>query len=474
MSATIGPVQESIPFYRDSRVLAVLAQVIFVIIIALSGWFLINNMLTGLRESNIPIGWEFLQQEAGFAIAEGARFDPSDTYLRAFIVGVGNTVRVAISGIALATILGLIAGIARLSNNYLVNKLASGYIELIRNTPLLVQLFFWYFAIILKLPDIGDSIQIPGLAFLSKRGIALTWPFITQSGGAWLLWLAGALVVAFVAGYLRRRNLDRRGRVGSVMPWAIPAFLVVAIVGYFATASAVSLPEEISFDLRRGDRGVLYVDTNGDGRYRVGDDQPMARVPITLFDADGRELGRALTGSEGEFRFLDLEAEGTEVRWEVPEPIAISRPAISGFNYAGGQMLSPEFAALLLGLVVYTAAFIAEIVRAGIQAVPNGQWEAARALGLGGGETLRMIVLPQALRVIIPPLTSQYLNLTKNSSLAIAVGYPDLFNVSRTIFNQSGAAIQMFVLIMGTYLSISLLTSAFMNWYNRRVALVER
>jgi general L-amino acid transport system permease protein len=200
----------------------------------------------------------------------------------------------------------------------------------------------------------------------------------------------------------------------------------------------------------------------------------MRYIPVTLLDEGGNEIATVTTDGNGEYRFLDLETEGVSLIWDTPQPLYYSQPTLVGFNFRGGMTLSPEFFALLLGLVIYTAAFIAEIVRAGINAVPKGQWEASRALGLTANQTLRMIVLPQALRVIIPPMTSQYLNLTKNSSLAIAVGYPDLFNISRTIFNQSGAAVQVFMMIMATYLSISLLTSLFMNWYNQRVALVER
>lgn len=467
---------QTTPLYRDTRFLAILAQLLFAIVIVLLGAFLINNMLTGLRTSNIPLGWDFLKQEAGFAISEGAPFQASDTYGRAFVVGVLNTVRVAVSGIVLATILGLIAGIARLSSNWLVRNLASGYIELIRNTPLLVQLFFWYFAVIIKLPDIKDSLHIPGVALLSKRGVAISWLYVSESGQIWLYWLLAALAIAIALGFLRRRRLEREGLVGSSLTWAIPGFLLVAVIGYVVTAATASLPANITYELNRGDRGTLYIDEDGNGKFQYGVDRPMAHVPVTLHDATGNELGTVYTDNQGSFRFFDLaeEATGASITYAVPSPLVLSEPAQQGFNYRGGQTLSPEFAALLLGLVVYTAAFIAEIVRAGINAVPKGQTEASRALGLTSGQTMRMIVLPQALRVIIPPLTSQYLNLTKNSSLAIAVGYPDLFNVSRTIFNQSGAVVQMFVLIMGTYLSISLLTSAFMNWYNKRVALVER
>jgi general L-amino acid transport system permease protein len=465
---------ERIPFYRDARVLAVIAQVLFAVFIILLLGFFIRNMLIGLRASNIPIGWDFLRLEAGFAIAEGPSFSPSDTYLRAFLVGVANTLRVAVSGVILATLVGLIVGIARLSNNWLLRTLAVGYIDLIRNTPLLVQLFFWYFAVILKLPDVRASIAIPGLGFLSNRGTAFTWIYLSEVGRNWIYWLAAALIVAIIIGILRRRQLNQQGRVGSTLPWAVPAFLFIAFAGYMAIASVASLPEGVTYDLRRGDRGTLFVDINGDGRYDPAVDRPLAYVPVTLLDATGAELGTVSTDTAGEFRFFELDGEGATLTWDVPPPLVVSRPVIQGFNFRGGLNLSPEFFALLIGLVIYTGAFIAEIVRAGINAVPKGQWEASRALGLTGTQTMRMIVLPQALRVIIPPMTSQYLNLTKNSSLAIAVGFPDLFNVSRTIFNQSGAAIQVFIMIMVTYLSISLVTSLFMNWYNKRVALVER
>lgn len=462
------------PFYRDTRFLAIIAQIVFAIFIVLLFAFLIRNMLVGLRASNIPIGWGFLQQEAGFAIAEGPTFAPSDTYLRAYLVGVANTLRVAVSGIFLATLLGLFVGIARLSTNWLLRILAGGYIDLIRNTPLLVQLFFWYFAVILKLPDVRESIEIPGIGYLSNRGTALTWVYLSEVGRGWLYWLIGALIVAIVIGVIRRRQLNQQGSVGSTLPWTLPAFAIIAVMGYFVVSASANLPSNVAYELRRGDRGTLFVDVDGDGDFDSAVDRPLSRMPVTLLDGNGVELGRASTDDQGEFRFFDLEAEGEQIQWEAPAPLVISRPVIQGFNFRDGMSLSPEFFALLLGLVIYTGAFIAEIVRAGINAVPKGQWEASRALGLTGPQTLRMIVLPQALRVIIPPLTSQYLNLTKNSSLAIAVGYPDLFNVSRTIFNQSGAAIQVFVMIMATYLSISLLTSLFMNWYNKRVALVER
>jgi general L-amino acid transport system permease protein len=465
----------TIPFYRDVRTLAVLAQAAFLLAIVITGYYLVSNVTAGLRASNIPLGWGFLRQEAGFAISEGPLFDPAESYARAFVVGAINTVRVAISGIILATVFGLLVGIARLSSNWLLRSLATGYVEVVRNTPLLVQLVFWYFAVILKLPDIGNSQNLgDGLLFASNRGLSLTWPRISPSGQALIFWAVGALVAAVVIGLVYRRIRVQQGRIESGLAPALIALLIVLATGYAITALTASLPEEVAYTLQRGDRGMIFHDRNGDGLFSPELDQPLRYMPVTLLAADSSRLGAALTDSGGAFRFFDLPQEGAALAWNTPSPIVWDEPVLQGFNYRGGQLLSPEFAALLLGLIVYTAAFIAEIVRGGMNAVPKGQWEASRALGLSGGQTLRLVILPQALRIIIPPLTNQYLNLTKNSSLAIAVGYPDLFNVSRTIFNQSGATVQMFILIMATYLALSLLTSAFMNWYNRRMALVER
>ena len=350
-------------------------------------------MKRGLESRGLWGGFDFLKLEAGFDIGEGIAYDLSDSYARAFLVGVVNTLRVTIVGIALATVLGLVTGVARLSSNWLVNKIASVYIESIRNTPLLVQLYVWYFAVIMKLPRVKESLVLPGPVFISNRAVALPWPAPSTSFGAWVPYLIAALVVAGIIGVIRACGRRRIGRPPFSGLWMVLVFIGIAALGWFLS----------------------------------------------------------------------------------PKPLFIvSVPSLEGLNYQGGVILTPEFTALLVGLVVYTGAFIAEVVRAGIQSVSRGQIEAARALGLSESLILRLVVLPQALRVIIPPLTSQYLNLAKNSSLAIAVGYPDLFNVAGTIFNQTGRAVQVIVLIMGSYLSISLFTSLLMNIYNRRVQLVER
>jgi general L-amino acid transport system permease protein len=383
----------TIPLWRDVRLLRVLAQFAFVGgLVLVASWFY-ANLRFNLERTGIRLGFDFLSVTSGFGISEGIAFQATDSYGYAFWVGIVNTLRVIGIGIVLATLLGLIAGVARLSSNWLISKMASVYIETIRNTPLVVQLFFWYTATFLKLPLVQESIELPGPIYLSQRGLTLPEPYGTESFATWRYFLLAGLIVAVIVYFTRRRHLQREQRPGFPSLWAISAFLGVAAVG------GLLLPEP---------------------------------------------------------------------------PIAWHVPVLGRFNFQGGLQLTPEFAALLTGLVVYTGAFIAEIVRGGILAVSKGQKEAARAIGLSNLQVLRLVILPQALRIIIPPTTSQYLNLAKNSSLAVAVGYPDLFSVGSTIINQSGRAVEMILLIMASYLTMSLITSAFSNWYNRRVRLVER
>ena len=463
------------PFYRDSRNIGIFIQIIFLLVVAATGGWLVNNMLTNSSGGAAAVlGFDFLGQTAGFEISEGPAFTREESFGRAFMVGVANTARVGITGIVLATLLGLLAGIARLSNNWLLNKIATVYVEVIRSTPLLVQLFFWYFAVILQLPEQENALTIAQVGMISNRGVFLTWPFITEAGQAYIWWLLAAALAALGSGWWRRRQLAAQGKIGSGIVSALAAFALIAMTGYFVTAVTGSLPDQLSYELRRGDRGILFADIDGDGAFTQDVDRPMRFVPVDLLDGDGKVLASTVTTEEGEFRFFEPPEGGTTIQWQTPGVLFLSTPEIQGPAVRGGLTMSAEFVGLLLGLVIYTGAFIAEIVRAGINAVSKGQWEASRALGLSTRHILIMIILPQALRIIIPPLTSQYLNLVKNSSLAIAVGYPDLFNVSLTILNQSGAEVQMFLIIMGTYLTFSLITSSFMNWYNRRVALVER
>ena len=378
--------------WNNPTLRSVVYQLLAVAIVGGAGWYLVHNTLHNLSVRNISTGFGFLTREAGFAIGESViSFTPADTYQRAITVGVLNTLRVALIGIVLATLLGTIIGIARLSKNWLIRKVSSVYVEVMRNIPLLLQLFFWYTIIIETMPGPRRAHHpLPGV-FVSNRGIQL--PTVQGEG---LLWLLAGLFMAIVASIVlvkwARRRQEQTGQL-------------------FATGRAVF--------------GLLLV------------------VPTLVWWVSGSSLNL-----------------------EVPE--------LKGFNFAGGMTISPEFAALLFGLVIYTSAFIAEVVRSGIESVHRGQWEAAGALGIKSGFVLRLVVLPQALRVIIPPMTSQYLNITKNSSLAVAIGYPDLVSVINTTLNQTGQAIEGILMIMAAYLTVSLSISLLMNWYNKRIALVER
>lgn len=373
----------NVPFWRDVRVLRIAGQVAVVLAVALLLYFLGSNLVGTMAERNLQFAFGFLDNRAGFEIGESPfPYSSDDTYAQAYLVGVLNTLFVGIVGIILATLLGIVVGVARLSNNWLVKQVVGAYVEVIRNTPLLVQLFFIYFVVLLQLPQVRDTITLPGHVFLNQRGLFIPSPIL---GSTFPMWLGALLVAVVLTAWLRARGPERqRG-------WILLAPLVVAILA-----------------------------------------------------------------------------------WIVLRPVSFDLPVQGRFNFSGGMALSTSFMAILLGLVVYTAAFIGEVVRGGIQAVRRGQLEASRALGLSEGDTLRLVVFPQALRIIVPPLTSQYLNLIKNSSLAVAVGYPDLFKIGTTMTNQTGQPVPVVVLVMATYLAISLITSLLMNLYNRRVQVLER
>ncbi|MFO7167070.1 MAG: ABC transporter permease subunit [Chloroflexota bacterium] len=384
----------SIPFWRNVRVLSWIGQAAFLLLVALVAAWLYGNVTAGMQRIGIGGGYGFLNQSAGFEIGvKPVPYTPQDSYWRAFLVGVLNTLSVTVLGIVLATILGLLMGIAQLSSNWLIARLAQAYVAIFRNTPLLVQLLFWYLAVFLRLPRVQEAIALPGPIYLSNRGVTMVGLVPTESFGVWLLLVLVGVAAGAALWYFLRRAQERTGLQSPRFLLALLVVALVAVAGWLVLA---------------------------------------------------------------------------------PSPLAVEVPERRGLNFRGGWQFVPEYAALLLGLVVYTGTFIAENVRAGIQGVARGQTEAAQALGLSRGQVLRLVVLPQALRIIIPPTTSQYLNLAKNSSLAIAIGFPDLFNVSRTITNQTGQVIQMIGLIMASYLAISLTTSLLMNLYNRRVRLVER
>jgi general L-amino acid transport system permease protein len=383
-------------FWRDIRFIQIVSQVIFILAVAVVAGFLYANVRENLARAGMTVGYGFLSNPASFDIGESfIPYQASDPYSRALLVGIVNTLVVSILGIILATIVGILAGVARLSSNWLIKQIAGAYIGVIRNTPLVIQLMFWYFGVILQLPGVKEALEFPGPSYLSNRGVYIPWPIGTETYAGWsqFFWVA-ALSVVIIWYFLNSQSK----KTGLPVP--------------FAWYSAYLL------------------------------------VPALIL-----LLGAVL---------------------QPQPPLAISIPELKGFNFKGGKTLTPEFTALVFGLVLYTGAFIAEIVRAGILSVSKGQMEAARSLGLTAGQTLRLVVFPQALRVIIPPMTSQYLNLAKNSSLAIAIGYPDLFSISGTIFNQTGAAIEIIVIMILSYLAMNLVTSLLMNIYNSRTRLVER
>lgn len=529
-----NPQSETVPFWRDGRVLGVLAQIIFVVLIVLFGRWLINNTLTNLKTLNsqlfcadgsIRCMFDFLQQDAQFAISESPiPYEPTDSYKQAVLVGVANTIKVSVLGIVLATILGTLVGIARLSPNWLVSQITKWYIDLMRNTPLVLQLLF--LAVVLRfLPDVKEALSLFGLPiYLSQRGMNYPSLVFMPSFATWLAFIVLAVIQVQVLWVILGRWEEQSGRDTNRFLWVILSALFILAIGWqvsgvyadnqaFMVAKAdrvrefgdledlalrqfgVNRLEEIEEAIAAGELSEeeveelsLKVCTLADSPSQINftaqlqsmnipyqvvkSDRPdqaiedYAADECQLFVAPRAILAGVVSG---------LEDSGNQFIVSVPErPVRISIPRLEGFNYAGGSEITPQFAAALLGLVIYTGAFIAELVRAGILSVSRGQSEAARALGLTESQRLRLIVLPQALRVIIPPLTSQYLNLAKNSSLAQFVAFPELWTVSYTIGNQSGQNLQVVLIVMATYLTVSILISALLNWYNQKVALVER
>jgi general L-amino acid transport system permease protein len=383
-----------IALHNNPRARAAFYQLILLAGVLWFGYEFALNAKANLEAYRIASGFGFLENTAGFGVNQSLiAYDEADSYGRVFVVGLLNTLLVAGLGIVLATILGFLIGIARLSPNWLVARLAGGYVELIRNLPLLFQILFWYLAVLGTLPGPRQSLSVFGEVFLNNRGIFMPAPVAGEGAGL----VFGTLVLGVIAttalGLWAKRRQERTGR-------RFPVF-------WIGLALLIGLP------------------------------------------------------------LIAMVASGF--------PIRLEKPALRGFNFVGGIRLIPEFVALLVALATYTAAFIAEIVRAGVLSVPRGQSEAALALGLRRRSVLRLIVVPQALRLIVPPLTNQYLNLTKNSSLAVAIGYPDLFAVfAGTTLNQTGQAIEIIALTMAVYLAISLLTSMLMNWYNAHIRVTER
>ncbi|EKG40048.1 ABC transporter permease subunit [Pseudomonas sp. SZ57] len=378
----------------DPKVRAWLFQIITVVAVIALGWFIFDNTQTNLQHRGITSGFGFLENSAGFGIAQHLiDYSEADSYARVFVIGLLNTLLVSVIGIVLATLLGFVIGVARLSPNWMISKLATVYVEVFRNIPPLLQILFWYTAVFLTLPGPRQAHGYLDMFFVSSRG--LNMPRALPAEGAWAF--LASLVVAVIA-------------IVMMVRWANKRFEATG--------------------------------------------QPFHKFWV------GLALLLVIPG-------LSVLIFGSPVHWELPQ--------LKGFNFTGGWVLIPELISLTLALTIYTAAFIAEIVRSGIKSVSHGQTEAARSLGLRPGPTLRKVIIPQALRVIIPPLTSQFLNLAKNSSLAAAIGYPEMVSLfAGTVLNQTGQAIEVIAITMSVYLAISISISLLMNWYNKRIALIER
>jgi len=383
---------EKIPLWRDDRFRRNALQVLVLFVIIIVVGFFANNLVTNFKQLGLKFGFDFIDRPASFGIGDTAiAYQPTDPYTRALLVGLLNSLRVIIVGLIFASVVGVIVGISRLSDNWLVRQLATVYVEVFRNTPLLLQLFFWYFAVFLRLPKIENPLRLPGSIFLTNAGLNLPWP--ANNTQTWLS-IAFLVVSAVLAVIIWKRRTYLRvvqGDSGQVLSWGL---LAIALLGVIALIFGLA--------------------------------------------------------------------------WQFP----VYDPSIP--NIQGGLTLSSEFGTILTGLSVYTAAFIAEVVRAGIQSVNIGQWEAAKALGLNPNLSMRLVIFPQALRVMIPPLTSEFLNLAKNSSLGVAIGYFDVYAVSSTVSNQTGRGIEILLILMITYLTINAIISIGMNSLNRAVQIKER
>ena len=509
------PSQTRVPLWRNVVVIKWASQIAVLAFLIWLAYILITQATSNLRATGIPFSWDFLGEPLGVKLSEGFNTDP-ETGLEALAVGMVNMLRITWSGVIAATILGTLIGVARLSSNWIVSRIANSYIEFFRNIPLLVQIIFWL-ALTIALPDLTTDMKGTRWLFASPKGIALPW--FTPQAGRWqysVLVIAGFLAARWV--YRRRVELlEREGRETHALAWSLGAFGLFLVGGWFAHPIAGVLgwlfaalawltgtTPVIVFQLAVAGAGV-WLALRYILRYlgRLRSPAGMARptdddifrlalagvlgIGILLFFVSGageatlsRVLGRSPTykmnwGFEPLFDFLASRFDfsgGSPLRFSLPEVVV---PTIfPRYSAEVGKALSPGFVAVWLGVTLYAAAFIGEIVRAGIMAVHRGQAEAGAAVGLRRGQVLRLVVLPQAFRIILPPLGSQYLNLAKNTSLGIAVAYADIVQVGQTIFNQKGQALPVFILWMGFYAFVSLILSGVVNYYNRKTALVER
>jgi general L-amino acid transport system permease protein len=387
--------EEKIPFWRDSRFIKVIIQVLIIAFLLFFVIIFSHNFIKNFQQLGLSFGFGFIVDNdlnSRFNIGDSPiPYKPTDPYFKAILVGLLNSLRVMITGIILTFILGVMIGLGRLSNNWLVQKLSTVYVEIIRNTPLLLQLFFWYFAVFLKFPKIDNPLIIINSIFLSNQGIYIPFPLFNSQ-----------------------------------------TFLAILALIFGSIMSLIVWRKQTQVIMQQGTKNNLY---------------DLSLIIIVILSILLFIFGLA-------WQFPDYDSQIKRIQ--------------------GGLNLSPEFATLLMGLTIYTAAFIAEVVRAGIQSVSKGQWEAAKSLGLNSNLVMRLVIFPQALRVMIPPLTSEFLNLVKNSSLAVAIGYNDVYAVSNTISNQTGKSIEMLLVVMTTYLILNLIISSGMNWLNHSVQIKER
>jgi general L-amino acid transport system permease protein len=593
--------QDTIPFYRNVKLIGIIAQVIFVVIVLAATTVIYLNVTRALRASNLPANFDFLDVRAGIPIAETPiRYTTSDPYWRALMIGFLNTLKVSFVGVILATLLGILVGVMRLSPNWLLRQLASAFVEVVRNTPLAVQIVFWFTAVLTPLPPrVSNPIQLPGNILFSNVGLAIPWLESSYLLANWLPWLGVGISAGIVVYGLRKRQIERADHHGN--PWwlGVIVFLGVAIGGYLSVTPEVPENATATYRADRG-RGQVFIDNNQNGEFD-SDERWLAYAPTRVIVESGQLsttsqnttesrrnvssivrfpliLEREVANAEVVFadpdaasdtgvalHFVDFPSEGVlyqdrngngafdngeqvaengegfagfelhlqvtdfqrrlvadrdgqvrvprfepigEVEEEASAPASpsgslfgppagsqaddtsssvnatfeilplrpwvLSTPSVPVTNYVGGITLSTSFLALLLALVIHTAGFIAEIVRAGIQAVPKGQREAARTLGLNPWQTFSIVTFPQALRIILPPMISQYLNLSKNSSLAPLAAYVELFAISVIVANQTGATIPVIFIVIVSYLIISFAFALVLNIVNDRIALVER
>ncbi|WP_183858299.1 amino acid ABC transporter permease [Prosthecomicrobium pneumaticum] len=395
------PVDRTSSLINNPRFRGLFYQVALILVVGWIGYDIYSNALDNLRRLNLVPGDGFLDRTAGFGIIQSLiDYSEASSYRRALFVGLINTLLVAVLGIVFATLLGFLIGIARLSRNWLIAKIAAAYVEIFRNTPLLLQIFFWYFAVLRSVPDMRSKWSLFGIAHLNIGGVYLPRPVFGPDAGLIGIALLGGVAVSIIVSSWAASRREELGRPPRVWPVHLALIVGLPVLVFFLVGRPISFS-------------------------------------MPVFNETGPLLRR-------------------------------------GFERGSGLVVIPELVGLLLALTIYTAAYIAEIVRAGIRAVSHGQTEAASSLGLRPGQTLRLVVVPQAMRVIIPPLTNQFLNLTKNSSLAVAIAYPDLVSVGGTVLNQTGRAVEIVGVWMAVYLGLSVLTSIIMNAFNRRVALVER